>query len=407
MVDRTRIRAWRLRTDPVTLLRRSDFRDGSRYAIGVASELMAPVLRHIARRMSRGEPAAPATWRNALIVGNGHIGDVLYRTCALDALAAGLPSCRWSYLTTELGSEVLDGNPALYDALPWMLHASPGSVPRPHFEALRTRQFDAVLCTEGVNHETALWLALKLGVPNRVAFVHKGLSGLTTFPVRLPHPMSRPAQFRELVAQVTGRSVEGPLRPRIYPTPSDHAVAEAEWRRLGYKNGTRVIACSITTRQAIGKTPALFFRDVLREIVSLDPAIHIVMCGTLDDGPTLRATADAVGPQARLSVGQLSVRAYAAFLERCLGFFGSDSGPRHLANAAGIPVTFVRNLGTSSVEAGAYAPGEYDAAPEGSEYLSDAAIAEALRCVNPRVVAQRVLQRASAPLAPRVGVMAV
>jgi hypothetical protein len=47
-----------------------------------------------------------------------------------------------------------------------------------------------------------------------------------------------------------------------------------------------------------------------------------------------------------------------------------DSGPRHLGNAAGIPVLFARNLSHSKIEAGQYCSTEIDLAPD-VEYLSD------------------------------------
>lgn len=379
---------------------RRDFRDRTNYLAAVASELAAPVLRRWANGRSRGTPAAPTEWRTGLIVGHGHIGDVLYRTCSLGALAGGLQRCRWSYLTTEAGAEVLRGNPALYDTLPWMSGVNPSSTGPSHVEALRTRQYDVILCTESVRHHTALRLALRLGIPNRVAFVHKGLSALVTYPVRLPHPMSRPAQFREMVASLTGMPIDEPLRPKVFPAPADHEAADIAWKRFGFAPHERVIACSMTTRQHTGRTPPQFFIDILQTVLERDPDVRIVLCGTLDDGRTLRTAADALGPRAVLCVGALSILGYAAFLQKCRAFFGSDSGPRHLANAAGIPVVFVRNLATSAVEAGTYCSTEWDAAPSG-EYLTDAQIEIELGRVNRLGVAARLVKIAAATHAER------
>jgi ADP-heptose:LPS heptosyltransferase len=382
---------------------RRDFRDRTNYLAAVASELAAPVLRRWANGRSRGTSTMPTEWRTGLIVGHGHIGDVLYRTCSLDALARGLSNCRWSYLTTEAGAEALRGNPALYDTLPWMSGATPSSIGTSHVEALRTRQYDVILCTESVRHHTALRLALRLGIPNRVAFVHKGLSAFVTHPVRLPHPMSRPAQFREMVTRVTGASIDEPLRPKVFPAPADRQAADAAWQRLGFAPEERVIACSMTTRQHLGQTPSRFFIDILKAVLERDPGVRIALCGTLDDGRILRAAADVLGPRAALCVGALSILGYAAFLQKCRAFFGSDSGPRHLANAAGIPVVFVRNLATSAVEAGTYCPSEWDAAPP-TEYLTDAQIEAELGRVSRCGVATRLAEMAAAARAERPAV---
>jgi len=365
---------------------RRDFRDPVNYAAAVASELVAPLLRRWARSRSRGDATAPADWTCGLIVGHGHIGDVLYRTCTLDALAAELPRCRWSYLTTPLGAEVLHGNPALYDVLPWMEGAEPSSVNTAHVQALDQRKYDAVLCTESVRHQTALRLALRLGVPNRVAYAHKGLTGLMTRAVRLPQPMSRPAQFRAMVEDLTGVTVKDELRPRVYLTESDQRAAMQEWLRLGFTMQSRVLACAPTTRQTIGRPPLDFFIRTLCEVLARDADIQIALCGTLEDAQQLRVVADAVGVRARLSVGALSVRAYAAFLRRCGAFLGADSGPRHLANAMKTPVFFVRNLATSAIEAGRYCASERDVAPDG-QYMNDTEIAALLQKVDKRALA--------------------
>jgi ADP-heptose:LPS heptosyltransferase len=145
----------------------------------------------------------------------------------------------------------------------------------------------------------------------------------------------------------------------------------------------------------MGRTPPRFFIDILQTVLERDPDVRIVLCGTLDDGRTLRTAADALGPRAVLCAGALSILGYAAFLQKCRAFFGSDSGPRHLANAAGIPVVFVRNLATSAVEAGTYCPTEWDAAPSG-EYLTDAQIEIELGRVNRLGVAARLVKMAAA-----------
>jgi ADP-heptose:LPS heptosyltransferase len=371
---------------------RRDFRDTANYAAAVASELAAPLLARWARSKSRGDATEPAEWKSGLIVGHGHIGDVLYRTCTLDALATGLPQCRWSYLTTELGAEVLHGNSALHDILPWMTGVEPSSVDAAHAHALDQRKYDVVLCTESVRHQTALRLALRLGVPNRVAYAHKGLTGLMTRAVRLPHPMSRPAQFRAMVANVTGTPASTELRPRVYLSEADHRAAMGEWLRLGYTTQSRVLACSLTTRQTVGQPPLDFFIRVLRDVLEKDSDIRIALCGTLVDGQSLRQVADAVGPRASLSVGALPILAYAAFLQRCGAFFGADSGPRHLANAVGTPVFFVRNLATSAVEAGRYCESERDIAPDG-EYLSDPEISALLSRVDGQQLVDHIINR--------------
>ena len=49
-------------------------------------------------------------------------------------------------------------------------------------------------------------------------------------------------------------------------------------------------------------------------------------------------------------------------MKRCSLVFCPDSGPRHIANAVGTPVVFVRNLFSDRVETGSYCSNEWDLA---------------------------------------------
>jgi ADP-heptose:LPS heptosyltransferase len=66
------------------------------------------------------------------------------------------------------------------------------------------------------------------------------------------------------------------------------------------------------------------------------------------------------GLEADIVAGSLGIRALCCFLRRCSVVLTSDSGPRHIANAAGVPVVFVRNVWFNAVEAGVYVETETD-----------------------------------------------
>ena len=54
------------------------------------------------------------------------------------------------------------------------------------------------------------------------------------------------------------------------------------------------------------------------------------------------------------SAGSLGLRALSCFLSHFATVLTTDSGPRHIANAAGVPVVFVRNVWSNAVETGVY-----------------------------------------------------
>lgn len=371
----------------------AQFRDRSHYLAAVVSELAAPALKRYASSQARGPITPPREWRNGVILGSGHIGDVLYRTCSLGQLARGLPSCQWSYLTTCEGAEILRNNPAISAVLPFNRETAVDFVSPYSIRDLRARNFDVVLCTDNIQHQRALWLATKLGIPNRVAFVQKGFSGLATIPVRTGRA-SWPEQIRAMVTTVTGTPTSSPLRPRIYLADEDRDAARTQWERLSYPDASLTIAASVTTRQQLGGDPRSLFVAILRTVLVQSPGARIILNGTSGDGAVLRSIAEEVGPRSIVLAGALKLRGFAAFLALCDAFVGADSGPRHLANAASIPVFFVRNLGVPEIEAGRYCETETDIAPQG-EYLSSVEAMRALEAIDHRAVASAVITAAT------------
>src|SRR5688500_18669816 len=99
-----------------------------------------------------GAPGERQTSRNALIIGHNHVGDEAYRSCSLDELAAGLPKCRWSYLTSSDAADILEGNPAIAEVLPWSAGEDAWQLEPGKFAELKQRQFDVVLCTNTLRH---------------------------------------------------------------------------------------------------------------------------------------------------------------------------------------------------------------------------------------------------------------
>ncbi|MEO7041065.1 MAG: glycosyltransferase family 9 protein, partial [Gemmatimonadaceae bacterium] len=333
---------------------RDHFRDSIHYVVAVGSELLAPALRMYARISSSGSATPSRTWRRALIVGHGHIGDVLCQTVSLDSLARGLPDCEFDYLTTPLAAQVLVGNTAIAHILPWNNDSRVGAISAENIAKLRSFGYDAILCTNVVRHQEGLRLALKLHIPNRVAFVHRGLSGLVTLPVSLAGPATPAAQSRAMASAVTGITDYSELRPKVFLSRDDEAEGAAEWARLGFSGNELVIGCSATTRQSIGNVPREFFEAVLAVVQKRAPNVRILLAGSRDDAPILDAMAATLGPGVTVSAGGLSLLGFAALLRRCSVHFCMDSGPRHLANAVGTPVVFTRNLAVRASEAGTY-----------------------------------------------------
>ncbi|HUQ48630.1 MAG TPA: glycosyltransferase family 9 protein [Gemmatimonadaceae bacterium] len=350
----------------------SAFRQKRNLALGLASEMAAPLLRRVASSLSKGEIAEPVSWRKGLIIAHNHIGDVLYRTPSLQALRDGLPRCDWSFLTTPSSAEILKGNPNVSEVIPWNSGENSWDLDAAHKTELAARAFDVVLCTNTLLHYPDLILATTLGIPNRVGFAHKGLSGLITRAVRIDFPSPFPGYFRALVGDVIGRTPDWSLTPEIFLDEVASSEAQRVIAALGLTGDRPVVACCLTTRQPHGNWPADFMVSALAEARNATD-IDIVLCGTAGDREGLNAIAAKLGGRVYVAAGDLSLRGFGAFLRECTALFTLDSGPRHLGNAVGTRVLFARNMSHSKIEAGKYCATEIDLAPDG-EYLSDTEI---------------------------------
>jgi heptosyltransferase II len=366
------------------------FRTTTKRWLAHTSEFLAPLLRSGATLASRGAPSEPSSWRNGLILGHNHIGDVMYRTCSLGHLRSGLPDCKWSYLTAPASAELLKGNSSVGEVLPWNTGENSWELRDGGFRELRRRQFDVVLCTNALRHYPDLSLAIALGIPNRVGFSYKGLSGLITRPAALQFPSAYAEYFRGMVADIVSRPPDWPLRPQLFPDGDDVSAVVGVWKGFGLSEDRPVVACCVTTRQASGNWP----REHILEAIArarVEREFDVVLCGAIEDSGQLSDIARELAYPVRVLAGGLGLRAFGAFLARCATLVTLDSGPRHLGNAVGIPVLFARNLSHSRVEAGKYCDTETDLAPP-LEYLSDEETRRAVTAIPVADTAARIIE---------------
>jgi heptosyltransferase-1 len=374
-------------------IRRDAFRKRRNLMLAYGSELASPLLRLLAGAATRGPRTKPGDWRRGLILSHTHIGDVLYRTSSLPVLRESLPRCEWSYATSAESAPVLANNPDIAEVMPVIEGENSWNLRPGGFRELASRGFDAVLCTNTLRHYPDLALALRLGIPNRVAFSGKGFTGLINHPVTLPFPSSYAGYFQHMVRTITGTHGDWPLRPRMYPSASDRATAGSVWSSLKL-GGRPVVACSLRTRQARGNWPEQLLIAALTSARRRHD-FDVVLCGAPSDASALGEISRALPFPSHVLAGRVDLPGFTAFLSRCSVLLTLDSGPRHLGNAAGIPVVFARNLSHSKVEAGRYCDTESDIAPD-LEYLDDDEIAVAATTTSPEDVASVLLKRLSA-----------
>jgi ADP-heptose:LPS heptosyltransferase len=365
------------------------FRRKTNWVVANGVELLAPALATWARRQSVGEPLPPQRWKRALILGANHIGDLLYRTASLEALKKGLPHCDFYYLTAPATAEILAGQPSLHAVLPFARSESPLDLSHDHRAALRDLRFDAALCTNSSSYWAELLLAIRLGIPSRVGYTHKGFSGWVTHPVPMRYPQSFSSYFRDYVAHVTEQDPTWPLRPRMYSDADAEDDARAAWQRHGLGGNRPVLACFVTTRQPTSVWPPEQFGRTLAHL-RRRTSLQIALCGAAGDRALLDTINRDFDLDAAVIAGDLGLRPLYCLLTKCAAALVSDSGPRHLANAAGLPVYFVRNIRSNRIETGRYLETELDLAPP-DELVPASRQARVLEQIVPESVADAIV----------------
>ena len=322
-------------------------------------------------------------------MGATHIGDMLYNTGSLPHLAAGLPDCRWTWVAEAPASAVLAGNPCLEAVIS---RADLSKQPRGNF--------DVAICYNSSSTWRDLIFAAKLGLPNRVGYADKGFSGLVTRSLQIRHPQPYPAYFRDLVSQVTGQPPTWSLQPRIYPNQYDEKLAAAVWDRHLLTAHLPVVACFVTSRQPYGVWPAESFAKTVAKLEA-SGACSVILCGTKGDIPQLELLKARFCLRSSIIAGELELLSLSCLLRRCAVVLCPDSGPRHIANAVGTRVVFVRNLAVGKIETGAYCETEIDAAPDVEE-VATAAQPRAFKLLTPEQLAARVLESLSMNAAQKI-----
>lgn len=366
------------------------FRSRTNLLGAIASELLRPALRLQARILCNKPATPPPAWRRGLLVGlDHHIGDLLYNTASLPQLARGLPDCRWYFAALRGPAEVLANNPNLAGVVAADHSADFFSRDSAFGRRIAELRFDVAVNYNSGNPSSVLRFMLLHRIPNRASRVHKGFSGWITHPIGFHPYQPYPAYFRDLVSELTGAKPDWTLRPQVFPDAQDEIAAETYLRALAPQPDAPLVACFLTSRQPRGVWPPEAFARALREVAARR-RIRPILCGAKSDAEVLARINRDFSLDAEINAGELGLRALTCFLRRCAVVLCPDSGPRHLANAAGVPVVFVRNLWPRKIETGAYCDTEYDMAPDAECVPPEEQDAQLAR-TTPEQVAARVL----------------
>lgn len=286
--------------------------------------------------------------RNLLCVRLDSLGDVLMTSPALRALKVPTPGRRLTLLTSPGGAAAARLLPEV-DAIivyraPW-LKASParsdGSADLAMAAMLRARAFDgAVIFTVYSQNPLPSALLCHLAdIPRRLAHCRENPYQLLTdwVPETEPHGQLRHEVRRQLdlVAAIGASADDERLRlrvPRAARTQAANALAQAG---VALQRPWLVIHPGASA--AARRYPPERFAAVARRLIQED-CWQVVFTGSAAERALIEGIQSAIGAPSFSVAGRLTLGALAALIAHAPLLISNNTGPAHIACAAGTPV---------------------------------------------------------------------
>lgn len=310
-------------------------------------------------------PAPPldaAAVREVLVLRLDRIGDVLMSLPALHDLRAALPD---AHIRLAIGrwSEPIAKSAPVDDVLvwsaPWVGRAAEGADTWPALagraRSLRADRVDLALDLQG-DVRANLLMALA-GARRRAGYANTGGAWLLTDVIPLDETISWVDQNRLAVAQVLGRA-SGSGRPDAL-TPSDRAFGRELFTRLGLEARRPLVGVHPSGGRRVKQWDVARWGEVAARL-QREFGATVLITGGEGDRALAETVARALPERAFDLTGKLSVRETLAVIAGLDLFLSPDTGPMHMAAAAGTPSVSV--FGPSD-------PVRYFSAPPGPRHV--------------------------------------
>jgi len=207
---------------------------------------------------------------------------------------------------------------------------------------MRAEHFDmAVLLPNSLRTAIVAWLGR---AKERIGYVRYGRGPLLTgklYSRRVGNrllPLPTVQSYLEL-AQVLGCGEESP-RLELATVEADERSADEVFRRLGLRGDGRVVAMNSSGAYGAAKLwPVEYFGQLARRIVDQLDRDVLVTCGP-KDRDVARRIVELAGSRCVVSMADqpMDLGTAKACIGRCGLMVSTDSGPRHIAAALGLPV---------------------------------------------------------------------
>lgn len=275
---------------------------------------------------------SPGEIRKVLVIRPRFVGDVCLTLPVLANLERLAPQAELHYLVEEEAAPLLAGDPRL--ARVWVASRRGSALAGARLAAeLRQARFDLVLdlfC----NPRTALWTAAT-GAAWRVGYPNKRMrSAAYNLPVRTDAVSAIAFHLASLEA------LGWDARPEVPALALSDAEKSAAWNHLaerGIPAGAELVGMHPGARFMTRRWQPEDFASLGRTLLAQRPRARLLVFGGPGEEELARSIAGEVGDPRAQALVDVALRRFAALLSLCRAFVGGDSGPVHVAVAAGTP----------------------------------------------------------------------
>jgi heptosyltransferase-2/heptosyltransferase-3 len=288
-------------------------------------------------------PSAPI--RRVVVIKPDHLGDVLLLTPALRRLRAALPDAHISLLIGPWSADAVRGNPdidaVLFCAFPGFTRRPKPGLLQPYGLLLRTAwllragNYDLALIARD-DHWWGALLALLAGIPRRIGHAAPETAALLTEALPYDPGAHVTVQSLDLVGRLSGEEREtaiGMPMMRAPIIPEDEAWA-ATWLAAHGAEHDRLVAI----HPGAGGPAKLWIaaRWAMLADALAAQGYRVLLTGGPGERDLIEEIRQRLAAPALVLAGAATLGQLAALYRRCGLVLGVDSGPMHLATAAGV-----------------------------------------------------------------------
>ncbi len=296
----------------------------------------------------RPPPPRPGIPKSFLVVEPWGIGDVVLCTSLLNGLRSNFPDARITLLAKAHARELL-ANSDLVDEIivfdfPWTAFSgklAPGKYVPKQFQGLikRLRECDFDFSLDARRDIRSNVITYFSGARRRIGYDFGGGAHLLTDVLPSRAQNDHKVSDWQALLEPLGVSERSRFQPSLTVTEGERANARRRLRMAGLSTEKPIVGVHTGASQRVRRWDPERFTAVIDGLLSNPDVQVVVFEETVGDSAALSTNGTTRLVPQRAARIQSSLRGFMALVTQCDLLLCSDSGPMHIANALGVPVT--------------------------------------------------------------------